>query len=951
MMDRVHRPVCLAVLMLLCAPLARSAEGQSAPTMPSLAEILQQAAQMQNQAARQQNQARKQLEDAGVSSPQAGPSRPSRGAKKDSTSDRENPQGYSDVRVTLEGSFDLHVQDADARTVLRQLSAQAKRNIVTSSQVTGMVTADLYSVGFTEALDAVTEAAGLTYQLRDGVVYVYTPAELTLRRQEQPVAVRVFHLAYLRAGTAKDLIEGMLSPKGKAMVTPDEHTNLDALPTPTWEEQRRRNVAEDVLVVSDYEYVLDEVAKVIEKVDVKPEQVLIEATILSATLDDDNALGVDLQGLIGTNFNTFGATSTLTDLTVPAPPAGGVTDFSHWQSRVNTNFTGNLPNDFGAPFTFGIVYDNVGAFVHALESVRDVTVLANPKLLIVNKQRGEVLVGREDGYLTTVVTDTSAIEQVEFLETGTKLIVRPFVGKNDHIRLEIHPEDSTGTVEPAEGTTENSPALPRKTTTQVTTNIIIRDGKTVVIGGLFRDEVTTTRRQVPIIGDIPWAGTLFRSTVDATTRAEVIILITPHLIRDYSQEAVGERMRFMAERYRIGAREGLRWWGRNRLSAEYLKRATQAYSQGEMDKAHWWLDLCLSLQPDLVEAMLLKERMTDQASWADPPQFADTRFLVTRMLMQELGYDAETVLPPQRPLRNKDLRPQVRKAVGAYLHPKRSGAIRKQTRYVAVPRDDSDVPGAVEMKPVNPKNKPAPPKKQRSGMKTRVAKPAPPQQAKPARKIVKPETTSRPAPKTRSVKKAVPNPKPAVKNKTSEPTTQPAKKSEPKKTRGKKPAAKSKPKATTQPAGNARPAVQSRPAPAPESSPAAKSTKSPREPGEPRLAPIQDPPVAPASESDLSSKEREARQEPDFGPQPVESSAADAPQPVPTVRRDEIKTDLPDPIGEPKRKKSDVAPTTETPRLQPGQYQPLEQDRKSSARRYLETGTLSAILKKNGKNE
>lgn len=932
MRDRVRRPVRVVVLALLfSAQAAWCAESGTPPPTPDLAEILQQAQKMRQAVTEAQEAQVKAMEAAGmtVSKPAAlAPQRKSplaRGAKKASADTKEKPQGFSDIRVTLEGSFDLHVQDADIRTVLRQLSAQAKKNIVTSNQVSGTVTADLYSVEFAEALYAVTEAAGLVCRTKEDVVYVFTPAEMATRKEEMPIEARVFRLSYLRAATARDLINGMLSPKGKAMITPEEHTNIEPLPTPTWDQQRLRNVAEDVLVVHDYEYILDKVARVIRKVDVKPEQVLVEATILSATLNDDNALGVDLQGLIGTNFNSFGMNSDLTDMNVGL--LGGVNDFSHWQSRVASNFTQNMPVNFGPAFSFGIVHDNVGAFVQALESVRDVTVLANPKLLVVNKQRGEVLVGRKDGYLTTVVTDTSAIQQVAFLETGTSLIVRPFVGANDNIRLEINPKDSSGTVEPAEGTTADSPALPRETTTQVTTNIMVRDGKTVVIAGLFRDQVQTTRRQLPILGDIPWAGTLFRSTVDSTTRSEVIILITPHIVRDILQEAIGERMGSVVERYRIGAREGLRWWGRNRLSEDYLKRANQSWSDGDVEKARWWLDLCLSLQPDLVEGMLLKERMTDEASWAQPPQYTDTRFLITRMLMQEIGRDVDTVIPPQRPLHDGDLRPEVRKALGVQLKPRASGVIHRQERYAPVWRKDSSVPGDMEMKPVpaveEPAKAPAPPAPPAEKVRTIDVSPEP-RQVPPAAPVRKPVPAS-----------ALPKPVPAA---------PPVPKATP--IRETKPAEKPKPAIEAEPAIEAKPAVEAEPAPAPEAKPAAAPEKDSDGSAKPRLAPIKDQPVSPASESSLSTVEVPAESVPPLS----KTAASDTLTPEPAVRQNEIETDLPEAGDEPGLKKpiKTEIKTKTAPGGSNAEPRSLEQDGKSPTRRYLETGTLSVLLKEAG---
>src|SRR5207237_9704397 len=120
----------------------------------------------------------------------------------------------------------------------------------------------------------------------------------------------------------------------------------------------------------------------------------------------------------------------------------------------------------------GFVSSEVSVFVAALETVANTSVLANPKILALNKQRGEVLVGREDGYLTTTVTDTTTVQTVEFLKTGTRLTFRPYIGDDGYIRLEVHPEDSDGHV---------VNGLPTQPTAQVPRNVIVEDCHPIVM--------------------------------------------------------------------------------------------------------------------------------------------------------------------------------------------------------------------------------------------------------------------------------------------------------------------------------------------------------------------------------------------------------------------------------------------------------------------------------------
>src|SRR5205807_6740071 len=138
-------------------------------------------------------------------------------------------------------------------------------------------------------------------------------------------------------------------------------------------------------------------------------------------------------------------------------------------------------------------------FLSALEETTHTVVMANPKVLVLNKQKGEVKVARLDPLRGKTTTSETGITQqeVDFLETGTLLIFRPYIGDDGFVRMEVHPEDST----PLPSRSSDLP--PTKLTTETTTNIMVKDGHTVVIGGLFRETAQATRQQVPLLGNIP----------------------------------------------------------------------------------------------------------------------------------------------------------------------------------------------------------------------------------------------------------------------------------------------------------------------------------------------------------------------------------------------------------------------------------------------------------------
>jgi type IV pilus assembly protein PilQ len=269
------------------------------------------------------------------------------------------------------------------------------------------------------------------------------------------------------------------------------------------------------------------------------------------------------------------------------------------------------------------------------------------------------MVGSKDGYLTTTVTETVSTQTVQFLETGTRLIVRPYIGKDGYVRMEIHPEQSSGSVKVV-GTS----ALPQEDTTEVTSNVLVRDGHTIVIGGLFRETTTSSRTQVPGVANIPILGTAFRYTNDSTLRNEIIILITPHIIQQTPDEGASEQIKDDVERFRIGARKGLQWFGRSRLVNIYVEHAKDAVAEGKTDLALCDLDMALSMQPRQIEAIRLKERLTRKAYWADEARDSSIDYVIQHMMMHELGKPTSDIIPPRKPLEARRVDPAERESMG-----------------------------------------------------------------------------------------------------------------------------------------------------------------------------------------------------------------------------------------------------------------------------------------------
>ena len=574
---------------------------------------------------------------------------------KSNASTASAPAEETTVRVSRPGTFEIHFRDSGLREAFELLGSQGHKNIVATKEVSGKVNADLYDVTFKEALEAILGSTGFAYVEEGNFIYVMTPEQLQKKIESlRKLSTRAFRLVYIGAADAKVLITPALSKEGSIAVTPVAAMGI--APSAT-DAGGNSYATSDLVVVHDYDENIDRIEKMVNEMDVKPQQVLIEATILQATLDETNELGIDFNTLAGVNFSSLGSTATGdTGLTIPTTP---VTKQNTPSSAFRTNFAGNVDSGNTGGASFGFIGSHVGVFVRALETITDTTVLANPKLLVVNKQRGEVMVGSKDGYLTTTVTETVSTQTVQFLETGTRLIVRPFIGKDGYVRMEIHPEQSSGTVK-AVGTS----ALPQEDTTEVTSNVLVRDGHTIVIGGLFRETTTASRTQVPGVGNIPLLGAAFRSSNDNTLRNEIIILITPHIIQQAPDEGASEQIKDDVERFRIGARKGLVWFGRSRLANMYVEHAKDAMAEGKTDLAVCNLDMALATQPRQIEAIRLRERLTRKAFWADETRVSSIDYVIQHMVMHELGKPTSDIIPPRKPMDASRVDPAVRESLG-----------------------------------------------------------------------------------------------------------------------------------------------------------------------------------------------------------------------------------------------------------------------------------------------
>ena len=429
-------------------------------------------------------------------------------------------------------AISLHADNLDVRKVLEVVSRQAKMNILVSPGVSGTVTLDLGGKTVDETLRTLAKLCRLTVQREKDVLYVSTPDEMR-KGEEDNMPVRVYHLNYVRSSDVEKMVKPLLSKKGMFTASPECEIGLASDAAQAGDKAKEVKAGGnlmaggEIVVVQDYEQVLKTVDRVIAQIDVQPVQVLIEAVIVSVKLEKGMELGVNFALLDGAGR----ALSVLGD--------GGAINAAAGFTPASVLAAGNTGLLKGTPISgsaevvpglrFGFVDKSTTGFIRALETLGETKVLACPRLLVLNKQRAEIHLGDRLGYATSTQTQTSTIQKVEFQDVGTQLRLRPFVSSDGMVRMEIRPERSSGKIEAG---------IPQVNAAQVTTNVMVPDGATIVIGGLIESEVQHGWAGVPLLSRLPWIGYLFRETIDNTTKRELVVILTPHIWRPKAPEAL-----------------------------------------------------------------------------------------------------------------------------------------------------------------------------------------------------------------------------------------------------------------------------------------------------------------------------------------------------------------------------------------------------------------------------
>jgi hypothetical protein len=266
----------------------------------------------------------------------------------------------------------------------------------------------------------------------------------------------------------------------------------------------------------------------------------------------------------------------------------------------------------------GVLANDVAVFLQMLDQVKNTTVLARPSVTVLNRQKAQVNIGAKVGYLSTTQTQTSTTQEVQYIDTGIKLTFRAFISPDGMVRMELNPSivgAEYKNVKSVTGSSTGDVQIPNQTTQELRTNVRVKSGQTIVLGGLFREDAVTTNRQVPVLGDI--APGAFSGQADKTVRQEVIFLVTPTIVQDPKSDLDGDKALKVIDAVQAGARAGLLPFSHAQIGGHYQLQALDAWRSGDRERAGLYADQALRVAPNSPSMIQLREdiRADNSAPW------------------------------------------------------------------------------------------------------------------------------------------------------------------------------------------------------------------------------------------------------------------------------------------------------------------------------------------------
>ena len=417
----------------------------------------------------------------------------------------------------------LNFQSIEVRAVLQLIADFTELNLVASDSVTGSITLRLQNVPWDQALDLVLKTRGLDSR-KIGNVLMVAPAQEIAERERQeieankqlaelaPLQSEFIRIRYAKAVDVVQLFEAgseeggsLISERGSVVV--DERTNS--------------------IVVTDTAAKLSEIRDLIEKVDIPIRQVMIEARIVIASSNIDEQLGIRWGGgylnVDGDKFTSIaGDSASVTDLNRQL--IGGSSPVALPSAPFVDLGVADATSSFAVGFTSTDLF--LTAELSALEASGEGEVVSQPKVITGDKQKASIKSGTEIPYQEGAASGATT---TAFKEAVLKLDVTPNITPDDRILLDlVVNQDSVGDLVPS----GNGGLIPTIDTTELTTQVLVGNGETVVLGGVFKNEELVKVEKVPLLGDIPYLGNLFKSTANTQQKTETLIFITPRILSE-----------------------------------------------------------------------------------------------------------------------------------------------------------------------------------------------------------------------------------------------------------------------------------------------------------------------------------------------------------------------------------------------------------------------------------
>ncbi len=430
---------------------------------------------------------------------------------------RKNEFSYVGDRISL------NFQDIEVRAVLQLIADFTELNLVASDTVSGRITLRLQNVPWDQALELVLKTKGLDKRQVGNVLMVAPAAEIAERERQQieankqiaELAPLVSEFVRIRYASASDVVglfkagseDGgkLTSPRGSVVV--DKRTNS--------------------LIITDTATKLAEIRELLTQVDIPVRQVMIEARIVIAQSDATKNLGIEWGGgyLNVSDNNAFSASGDTTN-------AAGLLDSAISGTQPAVSYPGALLVDLGVAsnsgFALGFASSDLflTAELSALEAEGEGEVVSQPKVITGDKQAASIKSGTEIPYQES---SASGETTTSFKDAVLSLDVTPNITPDDRIMLDLQVnQDSVGELVP----TGTGGFIPSIDTTQLNTQVLVGNGETVVLGGVFKTEDIEAINKVPYFGDIPYIGAFFRSESTSHKKTEILIFVTPRILAD-----------------------------------------------------------------------------------------------------------------------------------------------------------------------------------------------------------------------------------------------------------------------------------------------------------------------------------------------------------------------------------------------------------------------------------